>query len=62
MLIRTRRIGENVMIGNGVLGVRGNHVRVAINADKSAALRRQEMTEHILQELSRTVLGDGISR
>ena len=42
MLILTRRVGETVMIGNDVtvtvLGVKGNQVRVGINAPKNVAV------------------------
>ena len=42
MLILTRRVGETVMIGNDitvtVLGVKGNQVRVGVNAPKEVGL------------------------
>ena len=45
MLILTRRVGETVMIGNDVtvtvLGVKGNQVRVGINAPKTVAVHRE---------------------
>ena len=45
MLILTRRVGETVMIGNDVtvtvLGVKGNQVRVGINAPKNVAVHRE---------------------
>ena len=60
MLILTRRVGETVMIGNDVtvtvLGVKGNQVRVGINAPKNVAVHREEIFERI--KSGRTA-GDG---
>jgi carbon storage regulator len=54
MLILTRRVGETVMIGNDVtvtvLGVKGNQVRVGINAPKSVAVHREEIYDRIKRE------------
>ena len=54
MLILTRRVGETVMIGDEVtitvLGVKGNQVRVGINAPKSVAVHREEIYERIKKE------------
>lgn len=54
MLILTRRVGETVNIGNDVtvtiLGVKGNQVRVGINAPKSVAVHREEIFERIQRE------------
>lgn len=54
MLILTRRVGESVMIGSDVvvtiLGVKGNQVRVGINAPKSVAVHREEIYERIKRE------------
>jgi carbon storage regulator len=54
MLILTRRVGETVMIGNDVtvtvLGVKGNQVRIGINAPKSVAVHREEIYERIKRE------------
>jgi len=51
VLILTRRIGESVMIGDDVtitiLGVRGTHVRVGINAPKQVPVHREEVYERI---------------
>ncbi len=54
MLILTRRVGETVMIGNEVtvtvLGVKGNQVRLGINAPKDVAVHREEIFERIKAE------------
>jgi carbon storage regulator len=54
MLILTRRVGETVMIGNEVtvtvLGVKGNQVRIGINAPKNVAVHREEIYERIKAE------------
>ena len=54
MLILTRRVGETVMIGNDVtvtvLGVKGNQVRIGINAPKNVAVHREEIYERIRRE------------
>jgi carbon storage regulator len=54
MLILTRRAGETVMIGSDVtitvLGVKGNQVRIGINAPKEVAVHREEIYERIKSE------------
>lgn len=54
MLILTRRVGETVMIGNEVtvtvLGVKGNQVRIGVNAPKNVAVHREEIYERIKRE------------
>jgi len=54
MLILTRRVGEAVMIGADVtitvLGVKGNQVRVGVNAPKDVAVHREEIYERIKRE------------
>ena len=51
MLILTRRIGESLMIGDDVtvtvLGVKGNQVRVGVNAPREVAVHRQEIYERL---------------
>ena len=57
MLILTRRVGETVMIGNEVtftvLGVKGNQVRIGVNAPKDVAVHREEIYERIKREEDR---------
>jgi carbon storage regulator len=54
MLILTRRVGETLMIGDEVtvtvLGVKGNQVRIGVNAPKHVAVHREEIYDRIKQE------------
>ena len=54
MLILTRRVGESLMIGDEisvtVLGVKGNQVRLGVNAPKTVAVHREEIYQRIQQE------------
>lgn len=56
MLILTRRVGETLMIGDQVtvtvLGVKGNQVRIGINAPKDVAVHREEIFQRIKHEHS----------
>jgi carbon storage regulator len=54
MLILTRRVSETLMIGNDVtvtvLGVKGNQVRIGVNAPKSVEVHREEIYQRIQRE------------
>jgi carbon storage regulator len=54
MLILTRRVGETLMVGDEVtvtvLGVKGNQVRIGVNAPKEIAVNREEIHQRILEE------------
>jgi len=54
MLILTRRVGETLMIGDDVtvtvLGVKGNQVRIGVNAPRDVPVHREEIYERIKRE------------
>ena len=54
MLILTRRVGETLMIGDRVsvtvLGVKGNQVRIGVNAPREVAVHREEIFDRIQRE------------
>jgi carbon storage regulator len=51
MLILTRKEGETIVIGDNitvtVLGVKGNQVRIGINAPREMPVHREEVWQHI---------------
>ncbi len=60
MLILTRRVGEALVIGQDVtvtvLGVKGNQVRLGVNAPREVAVHREEIYERIHKERNVQVL------
>jgi carbon storage regulator len=66
MLILTRRVGETLMIGDDVtvtvLGVKGNQVRIGVNAPRDVAVHREEIYERIKREQEQAAAqGEGSS-
>lgn len=63
MLILTRRVGETLMVGDDVtvtvLGVKGNQVRIGVNAPKDVAVHREEIYDRIRKENSAGGEGGG---
>lgn len=64
MLILTRRAGETLMIGDDVsitvLGVKGNQVRIGVNAPKTVSVHREEIYQRIQREKTQQAGGDVI--
>ena len=64
MLILTRRVGEALMIGENtkivVLGVKGNQIRLGINAPKDIMVHREEIFIKIQEEKSQETSNDEI--
>ena len=62
MLILTRRIGETLMVGDEVtvtvLGVKGNQVRLGVNAPKDVAVHREEIYQRIQREKDSDSVGN----
>ncbi|KXU36388.1 carbon storage regulator [Ventosimonas gracilis] len=54
MLILTRRIGETLMVGDDVaitvLGVKGNQIRLGVDAPKDVSVHREEIYQRIQRE------------
>ena len=64
MLILTRRVGESLMIGDEVtvtvLGVKGNQVRLGVNAPRTVSVHREEIFARIKAENDDGVLADSL--
>jgi carbon storage regulator len=62
MLILTRRIGETLNIGDNVqvtvLGIKGNQVRIGVNAPKEIPVHREEIYERIKREKEAGIVHD----
>lgn len=58
MLILTRRVGESLIIGDDieiyVLGIKGNQVRIGINAPDEVSVHREEIYLKIKTEEEKT--------
>lgn len=65
MLILTRRVGETLMIGDEVtvtvLGVKGNQVRIGVNAPRDVAVHREEIYERIKREQADGTVSIGVT-
>ncbi|MFC0267413.1 carbon storage regulator CsrA [Kushneria aurantia] len=63
MLILTRRVGETLMVGDEitvtVLGVKGNQVRLGVNAPRNVSVHREEIYQRIQQERVETETDEG---
>jgi carbon storage regulator len=61
MLILTRKVGEALMVGEEVtvtvMGVKGNQVRIGINAPKDVEVHREEIYERVQAEKAETKRG-----
>ncbi len=66
MLVLTRRNGESVMIGDNVivtvLAVRGNQVRIGIQAPKHIAVHREEIYRRVIAEQREAPIAVGFKR
>lgn len=63
MLILTRRVGETLMVGDDVtvtvLGVKGNQVRIGVNAPRDISVHREEIYQRIQRERAGQVTDHG---
>ena len=68
MLILTRKLGEQITIGNDIvislLEIKGGHVKLGIEAPKGISIHRQEIYERIKREnlISSAVTASDLSR
>ena len=62
MLILTRRVGETLVVGDNVtvtvLGVKGNQVRIGVNAPRDISVHREEIYQRIRKEKDNSIVTD----
>jgi carbon storage regulator len=62
MLILTRRVGETLVVGDNVtvtvLGVKGNQVRIGVNAPRDISVHREEIYQRIRKEKDNSIITD----
>ena len=62
MLVLTRKLGEGIVIGDGirvtVMDIRGKQVKLAIDAPKEVTVHREEIYQRIVEENREAVSAD----
>ncbi len=62
MLVLTRKLGEKISIGNGIMVVvteiRGNHVKLGVEAPKEVSIYREEVLRRTIEENKAAATGD----